>query len=195
MTVLCKHRIELHKSAPGVAQTLIPRETLSDFTQAQDLVNRANTRSKELLHQAKMKSEALLEQAALEVWKRADAQLGRWERDRLVMCQSIEHYATSVTNEVLRSLLEETPHPKRLAALIKQLLVSQVHEVKATLFCHPFEIDEIEQYLSKSTSTVWKLQPDEMITLQTLVLKTDEGDFVISWNSMLDNFFNRTKTP
>ncbi|RQO44031.1 type III secretion system stator protein SctL [Pseudomonas sp. KBW05] len=192
--MLCKHRIELHESARNLSGPLITRETLADFTQAKDVINRANTQSKELLHQAEIKHKELLEQAALEMWKRADAQLRRWESDRLAMCQSLEHYATSVANEAIRSLLEETPAPKRLAALIKQLLTDHVHAVKATLFCHPLELDEIEHYLSRNTPALWKLQPDDMITLQTLVLKTDEGDFVISWRSMLEAFFTKHET-
>ncbi|PIB63663.1 type III secretion system stator protein SctL [Pseudomonas sp. 2822-17] len=191
--MLCRYTIELPTDAPRAPRALIPRDELLNWKQADQLLSRADAQANELIRQAEKKCEVLLETASLEVWQRADAQFKQWERERQTMCQSLERYATSLTNQAIQCLLDETVPPQRLAALIKQLLASQVQEIDATLLCHPHECEEIKQCLAHYKATFWKLQPDETIPTQTLVLKTDEGDFRISWRSMLDTFFNQGK--
>lgn len=188
--MLCRQKIELHNGAPGLPHTLIPRETLADWAQANQLLSRANAQADELLRQAEEQCEALLEKAALEFWQRADVQLKRWERERQAMCDSLEQHATSIANQAIRSLLDDTVAPKRLAALLQQLLTSQVPKIDAMLLCHPHEIEDARQYLTHHGATFWTLHADDTLSPQTLVLKTDEGDFRISWNAMLEAFFN-----
>ncbi|WP_426216520.1 type III secretion system stator protein SctL [Pseudomonas sp. DWRC2-2] len=186
--MLCRYAIDLLKDKPGLPRSLIPREELANWKQAEQLLSHAHDQANELLRLTEKKCEALQEKASLELWRRADAHLKRWEHDRQVMCDKLEHYATSITHEAIRCLLDETIAPTRLAALIKHLLRNQVHEISATLLCHPHDVDEIKRGLLHE-STVWKLQADEAIAPQTLVLKTDEGDFRISWSAMLASFF------
>ncbi|MDY7530921.1 type III secretion system stator protein SctL [Pseudomonas sp. Bout1] len=188
--MLRRQKLALHGDAPGLPHTLIPRETLADFAQANQLLSRANAKADERLSLAQTQCDVLLEQAAGEFWQRADAQLKRWERDRQQMCDSLEQYATSVVTQAIRSLLDETIEPRRLAALIKQLLASQVAHVHATLLCHPHELDDVRQCLASHGVTLWKLQPQDTVKPQTLVLKTDEGDFRIDWRSMFEVFLN-----
>ncbi|MFC6336521.1 HrpE/YscL family type III secretion apparatus protein [Pseudomonas sp. CCM 7891] len=188
--MICRHKIELHKGSPGLPQTLIPRETLADCAQANQLLNCANAQAGELLNRAEKQCEALLEKAGVEIWQRADAQLKRWEQDRQAMCDRLEWHATSITHQAIRCLLDDTVEPKRLAALLKQLLENQVPEINAILLCHPNEIEDVRQCLAAHGATPWQLHTDDTISLQTLVLKTDEGDFRISWNSLLETFFN-----
>ena len=184
--MLCKLKIELDNDTSYLPHALISREALSEFAQAKDLIKRANEQAEELLHQAHIKRQSLLQEAGVEFWLRADAQLQRWENDRQRMCDSIEHYATSIANAAIHHLLDEPPEPKRIAALLKQLLASQISAVSATLFCHPAEIGDIGQYLSKHAINRWKLQSDDTVKPQTLLLQTEEGDFAIGWASMLD---------
>ncbi|RFD25831.1 type III secretion protein [Pseudomonas sp. GL93] len=191
--MLCRYAIELLKDAPGLRRTLIPREELASWEQGEALLSRAIAQADERISLAEKKCEALLEQASLDVWQRADAQFKRWERDRQAMCDSLERYATSITHQAIRHLLDETVPPQRLAALLKQLLANQVQEIDATLFCHPLDLEAIKQRLAHHKSAFWKLQADETLEPQTLVLKTDEGDFRISWNAMLATFFNPNK--
>ncbi|WP_330212952.1 type III secretion system stator protein SctL [Pseudomonas sp. Z18(2022)] len=191
--MLCQYTIELLKDKPGLPRSLIPREELATWEQASQLISRANAQADELIAQTEKKCEALLEKASLEVWQRADAQFKRWERDRQAMCDSLEQYATSITNQAIRSLLDATVAPQRLAALLKQLLANQVQEIDASLLCHPHDLEEIKQCLANRKATIWKLHADETIPPQTLVLKTDEGDFRISWHSMLELFFNQAQ--
>jgi type III secretion protein L len=191
--MLCRCTIELPKGAPRASRILIPRDELLNWDQADQLLSRADAQANELIRQAEKKCEVLLETASLEVWQRADAQFKQWAHERQMMCESLERYATSLTNQAIRCLLDEAVPPQRLSALIKQLLASQVQEVDATLLCHPDEYEEMKQCLAKYKATFWKLQPDETIPTQTIVLHTDEGDFRISWRSMLDTFFNPGK--
>ena len=188
--MLCRYTIELLKDATHVQSSLILREELANWKQADQLLNRAHAQADELISLAEEKCEALLEKVSLEVWQRADAQFKRWEHDRQAMYDSLEHYATSITNQAIRCLLDETVAQQRLGALLKHLMANQIQEVNATLLCHPHVLEEVKQFFVRHTSTHWKLQADDTTPLQTLVLKTDEGDFRISWNSMIEAFFN-----
>jgi type III secretion protein L len=191
--MLCRHTIELREGASGAQGSLIRREELANWEQANQLLSRANAQADELISRAEKKCETLLEQASLAIWQRADAQFKQWELDRQVMCDNLEHYATAITNQAIRCLLDETAAPQRLAALLKKLLASQVQEVSATLLCHPHDIEEIRECLARHKSRFWKLNADDTVLPQTLVLNTDEGDFRISWDAMIDTFFNQGK--
>ncbi|QDH63202.1 MULTISPECIES: type III secretion system stator protein SctL [Pseudomonas] len=188
--MLCRYTVELPRDASGLSRCLIPREELANWEHANQLISHAKAQADELINQTERQCELLLEKASLDVWQRADAQFKRWERDRQAMCDNLEEYATSITNQAIRRLLGETVAPQRLSALLKQLLADQIQEIDAALLCHPQDFEEVKQYLAHHKATLWKLHHDETIPAQTLVLKTDEGDFRISWNSMLDAFFN-----
>lgn len=191
--MLCRYTIEPRNAPSGPRRSLIPREELANWEQADLLLERANAQADELINQAQRKCEALLEKASLEVWQRADAQFKRWERERQAMCDSLEHYATSITHQAIRCLLDDTVAPKRLAALLRHLLANQIQEIEAALLCHPQDLEEIKHRLANHKSPFWKLQADETIPSQTLILKTDEGDFRVSWTSLVETFFNQGK--
>lgn len=191
--MLCRHTIELPNGIAGARCSLILREELESWQQANQLLRHANNQADELISQAKKQCEALLEAASLEIWQRADAQLKQWECDRQAMCDNLEQYATAITNQAIRCLLDETVAAQRLKALLKQLLESQVQEISATLLCHPHDLEAIKEVLAHHNRTFWSLHADETIPPQTLVLKTEEGDFRISLNAMLDTFFKQGK--
>lgn len=187
--MLCRYSIELFKDTPGLLRgNLIPREDIANWEQAEQLLNRAHAKANELIRLAERKCEALLETSSLEIWQRADTQFKRWESDRQAMLDNLEHYATSVTNQAIRCLLDDTAAPERLAALLKQLMANQVPEIEAALLCHPNDFEGIKQCLTIHKPTVWKLHADGSIPSETLVLKTDEGDFRISWRALLETF-------
>ncbi|MBD8194196.1 type III secretion system stator protein SctL [Pseudomonas fluorescens] len=187
--MLCKHTIEKLNGVSKLPGNIIYREELKNWAQANQLLTRANAQADELLSLTKKKCEDLQEKTSQIIWQRADAQLKRWEHDRQAMCEKLEQYASSITNEAIRCLLDETAEPKRLAALLKQLIANQVQEVSATLLCHPNDLEELRQCLIFHNTTVWKLYADETTPPKTLILKTEEGDFRVSWDSMLDSFF------
>ena len=182
--MLCRRKIELHTHPSSPPRTLISRQTLEDSAQAISLLGRARAQADEQLRQAAQQCEAMLEDASVEFWKRAEAQLNRWERDRQAMCRAVEQYATSVTNSAIRCVLDETPSPQRVSAMLKQLLASQMPPVEATLLCHPDELNVLKPLLAPPHAALWTLRSDDTVPLQTLVLKTDEGDFRIDWASM-----------
>ena len=190
--MLCRHTIELLNGTAGLPRSLIPREELKDWEQANQLLRRANAQAEELLSQAARNCEVLQQEASLKVWQRADAQLKQWDLDRQAMCDHLEHYATAITNQAMRCLLDDIAPPQRLAALLKQLLASQVQEIDATLLCHPQDLEEIKQCLSQRNATYWKLHTDDAVLPQTLVLKTDEGDFRVSWRSLLEAYLHNS---
>lgn len=193
--MFCRHKIDLPQGASSLPQTLILRETLVSYTQATQVVDHAKSQAKQLLQLAAEQREELLEKAGTEVWQRANAQLKRWEIDRQTMCENIERYATSIANQAIFLLLEETPVQQRMKALTHRLLASQVPAVKAILLCHPLEVEAVTQCLAECRNTLWTLRPDDTIKPQTLVLNTDEGDFHIGWATMLDTFLKHTNSP
>lgn len=182
--MLCHRTLELHAPPSSVPPTLIPRQMLEESDQATSLLNRAKAQAEDFLRQAEQQREALLEEASVEFWRRAEAQLDRWEGERRAMSNALEQYATTVTNTVIRYLLDEVPNLQRLTVMLKQLLASQLPPVEATLLCHPDELHALESLIAPPHATLWTLRSDETIQPQTLVLKTDEGDFRIDWASM-----------
>lgn len=191
--MLCRYNIELSGPSPSVPRSIIPREELANWKHANQLLRDANAQAEELIRLTEEKCEVLLEKASFNIWQRVDAQLKRWERSRQTMCDNLEHYATQITNQAIHNLLDEIVAPQRMAALIKQLLKSQVDEISATLVCHPHDLKEVTHCLARYGSTVWKLKADTSIDSQTLVLKTDEGDFRISWNDMRNALYEQVR--
>jgi type III secretion protein L len=193
--MFCRYKIDLTKDASSLPQTLILRETLANYTEATQILDHAKAQAKQIMQLAEEQREELLEKSDAEVWRRANAQLKRWDTDRKAMCESLEKYATSITNQAIFALLEETPLQQRLKALMSQLLESQVPSVKAILLCHPLELEVVAQCLANCGNTLWTLRSDDTVKPQTLVLNTDEGDFRIGWASMLDTFLKQSNTP
>ncbi len=190
--MFCRHKIDFPKGASPVPETLIPRETLAGYTQANNVLENAKVQARQLLKLAEKQREKLQEQAGLEIWQRADAQFKRWEVERQAMYDNLERYASSIANEAIRLLLEEAPPPQRMAALIKQLMANQVPMARAELLCHPLELDATRRYLAAHNNTLWALRPDEAVKPQTLLLQTEEGDFCIGWATMLDTFLDQS---
>jgi type III secretion protein L len=167
---------------------MISCETLASYTQASSVVDQAKAEARQLLKVAHAQREELLEKASLEVWQRANAQLKRWEIERQALCDNLERYATAIANQAIHLLLEDTPAPQRMAALIKQLLASHVPAVKAVLVCHPLELEAVRACLANRGSTHWTLRADNTIKPQSLILNTEEGDFRIDWTSLVNLF-------
>lgn len=186
--MFCRHKIDLPKGAAATPETLIPRETLAGYAQANTVLEHAKAQARKLLKLAEKQREKLLEQAGLEIWQRADAQFKRWEVERQAMYDNLERYASSIANQAIDLLLEETPPAQRMAALIKQLMASQVPLVKAALLCHPQELEAARHFLAGHNNTLWALRADDTVKPQTLLLQTEEGDFCIGWAAMRDSF-------
>lgn len=186
--MFCRHKIDLPKGSTAFAETLIPRETLANYAHAHNTLEHAKAQARQLLKRAEKQREKLLEQAGLEIWRRADAQFKRWEVERQAMYDNLERYASSIANQAIRLLLEDTPLPQRMAALVRQLMVSQMPMVKAALLCHPQELEAARQALADHNTTLWALRADDTVKPQTLLLQTEEGDFCIDWAAMRDTF-------
>ncbi|NWD81012.1 type III secretion system stator protein SctL [Pseudomonas reactans] len=186
-------KIELHQNAASFPNPLVPREVLADLENANQILLHAQAKADELIRRAGEKCEAMQKKASLELWQRADKQLKRWEREREEILTSLEHHASLVVRQAIQRILNETVEPQRLHALIQQLLASQIPQVNATLLCYPNEFEHVKQYLASYGATLWTLQPDGTVPPQTLTLRTDEGDFLINWHSMLDLFLKQSQ--
>ncbi|WP_112193346.1 type III secretion system stator protein SctL [Pseudomonas sp. LG1E9] len=191
--MLCLHKIELHKNGTRLPLPLIPHEVVADITKANQLLEHAKAQAHELRRLTEEECKTLLKKTTVEIWQRADDQLKRWEREHEKILESLEYYASMITRQAISCILDETIESKRLTVLVKKLLVSQMPQINAKLLCSPTEIDAVTQYLAIHGAARWTLQADEAIPPQTLILKTDEGDFCIDWNSMLDIFFKHDK--
>lgn len=191
--MLVRRKIKSVEGAPPLSGSLISGETQASYSQAIDVVDQAKAEARQLLEEAKEQRQEFLEKASLEVWERADAQFRRWEIEHQALCDNLEQYATSVANQAIYHLLEETLAPQRLAALIRQLMACHVPAIKASLACHPHDLEAIKQCLASRNSTHWLLRPDNALQPQTLILHTDEGDFHIDWEAMIHAFMENDK--
>ncbi|MGL5997344.1 MAG: type III secretion system stator protein SctL [Pseudomonas proteolytica] len=191
--MFCRHKIDLPKGSTAFTETLIPRETLANYAHAHNVLEHSKAQARQLLKLAEKKREKLLEQAGLEIWRRADAQFKRWEVERQAMYDNLERYASSIANQAIRLLLEDTPLPQRMSALIRQLMASQMPMVNAALLCHPQELEAARQALADHNTTLWVLRADDTVKPQTLLLQTEEGDFCIGWAAMRDAFLDPSR--
>lgn len=193
--MLCRHKIKSPGGIPPLPGTLVSCKTLASYSQAVSVLEQAKTDARQILEEATQQREDLLEQAGLEMWHRASAQLKRWDLDRQALCDDLERYASSIANQAVYLLLEEAPHPQRMAAMIKQLLARHVPMVKATLLCHPMDLECVKACLVHRGEDHWTLRPDNAIKPQTLVLNTEEGDFRINWPDMCNAFMTHEDSP
>ncbi|WP_025856541.1 type III secretion system stator protein SctL [Pseudomonas sp. CHM02] len=193
--MLCRRTINSPGGKPALSGSLISCETLASYTQADDVVEQAKAGAEQLLREANKQREDMLEKAGLEIWQRADAQLKRWEADRQALCDNLERYATAIANQTIYLLLEETPAPRRISALIKQLLGCHVPAIKATLVCNPYELETVRQYLESCRCHHWTLRAENTLEPQTLILNTEEGDFRIDWISMVNALMKNADSP
>ncbi|MFC6296387.1 HrpE/YscL family type III secretion apparatus protein [Pseudomonas sp. CCM 7893] len=184
--MLCRRKIELNKNTPGLPQILIPQETLVDCGKANKLLQHAHEQADELLRQATEECNQRLENAGLAFWQRANAQLSRWEHERQDMLHHLEKTAATIVNHVIGDLLKEAIPEQRLAILLRQLLLTQIPAVKATLLCHPLEREDLERCLAHHPPMPWNLHSNEDLKPQSLVLETEEGAFHINWASMIE---------
>ncbi|AZF56628.1 type III secretion system stator protein SctL [Pseudomonas sp. R11-23-07] len=193
--MLCRRTINSPGATPPLPGSLISGETLASYTQASDVIEQAKAGARQLLREAHEQREHLLEQAGFEIWQRADAQLKRWEAERQVLCENLERCATSIANQAIHLLLEQTSPPQRIGALIKQLLACQIPAIKATLLCNPHDLETVRRCLDSSGSHHWSLRAANSLEPQTLLLNTDEGDFRIDWISMVKAVMSNDESP
>ncbi|QRR30978.1 type III secretion system stator protein SctL [Pseudomonas simiae] len=183
--MLCRRIINSPGGTRALPGSLLSCETLASYTQADNVVEQAKAGARQLLQEANEQREQLLEKASLEIWQRADAQLKRWEAERQALCDNLEQYATSIANQAISLLLEETPAPQRIKALIRQLLACHVPAIKATLLCNPHELETVRQCLDSDSGNCWTLRAENTIEPQNLILNTEEGDFRIDWTVLI----------
>lgn len=187
--MLCRRKIKLSTPAASLPNALIPRELLADSQRAQHLLSDAQAQAEAILQQAREQSEQLLKHAQDEFWQRANRQLECWEIERQNMCEQLEKIATSVTHQVVGNLLELTPPAEPISALLKKLLTAEIPAIEATLVCHPQDQPEVVQWLQMNSNAPWSLRLDDLLSVQSLVLETDEGSFHIDWKSTVDSLF------
>ncbi|MFL1561358.1 type III secretion system stator protein SctL [Pseudomonas sp. O64] len=185
--MFCAHKIELNPLAHNLPTALIPREMLSDYTQARQLLEHAETQAQVLISQAQAQCETILESASDEFWQLANAQLQRWESERQAMAENLEQAATCVINTAIRSLLQDTVPAQRLSALLNKLLEAQLPTVEAHLMCSPQDREHVELWLSLHCGVSWTLRVEEGRAAQSLLLETEDGGFHINWAHALDN--------
>ncbi|MCX9151979.1 type III secretion system stator protein SctL [Pseudomonas sp. TB1-B1] len=185
--MFCAHKIELKTQPHDLPTALIPRQMLGEHSQAQQLLDHAQTQAQALIRQAEDQCEQMLERASDEFWQRANAQLHRWESERQMMVDHLEHAATSVINTAIRSLLEEAVPAQRLSALLNKLLAAQLPAVEANLMCNPLDREHVELWLNLHCNVPWTLQVEDGLAAQSLLLETQEGGFHINWAHALDN--------
>ncbi len=185
--MFCAHKIELKTQPQDLPTALIPRQMLAEHAQAQHLLDHAETQAQVLIRQAQEQCEQMLKRASEAFWQRANAQLHRWESEREMMTEHLEHAATSVVNTAIRSLLDETVPAQRLSALLNRLMAAQLPAVEANLMCNPQDREHVELWLNLHCSVPWTLQVEDGLAAQSLLLETDEGGFHINWSHTLDN--------
>jgi type III secretion protein L len=185
--MFCARKIELHTRPDDLPTALISREMLVEHTHARQMLEQAEAQAQALINQAQAKCQQLLDNASSEFWQRANAQLHRWESERLAMAENLERVATSVINTTIRSLLDEAPPAQRISALLDKLLAAGLPPVEANLLCNPQDRESVELWLIQHCDVPWTLRVEAGLAAQSLIVETDDGGYHINWTDAVDS--------
>ncbi|MGE8187527.1 type III secretion system stator protein SctL [Pseudomonas sp. NPDC086278] len=171
---------------------VLRREILSDSVLAEQLLANAQAQADALLESARVEADRLREDAqkgaVAEVWRQADALLENWQLQRRQMWENITATAEALVGTALQQLLAEQTDGARISALVQQLLAAQPEDDAAVLYCHPDWFEPAAERLQQA-SAAWTLRADPLLPPQTLCLRTEQGEFSLSWTALTDAFW------
>lgn len=175
------HPLALHNGS------VLRRETIEDILLSEQLLDVARAQASALLTSAQDAAEGLREKAAVqartEVWAQVDALMADWQEQRHRMWQGIIASAEAVLEQAWQALLREQEPPARIAALIRQLAAAQPWDEAGVLHCHPDALPLVACHLQQAQAA-WTLRGDPLQALDSLCLRTEQGDFSLDWQTL-----------
>lgn len=173
---------------PGASRdetVIIPAERVAAHRQSRTLWEEASAQAETIVaqahEQAKMLCTQAVEEAEAEFWQQANALLQGVRQDRMHLEKIVITQAEKLLRDALAQLLDNTPAPSRHHALLRQLLKQQQGESRGTLYCHPVQLADVQNWLDAHVHLEWRLASDETLESDAMKLVTAHGVMSLSW--------------
>lgn len=168
---------------------VLRRETLENSLLAEQLLEAAQAEAEALLVNAQQEAERLREeaqaQARVEVWCQADALLDDWQQQRQQMWAHITATAETLVGQALQKLQGEQPDNARIRAVLHHLMATQPQDQAVVLYAHPDWLETTTLQLQQAQAR-WTLCADPQLAPDSLCLRTEQGDFSLSWSRLTE---------
>lgn len=168
---------------------VLRRENLENSLLAEQLLEAAKSEAEALLIDARQEVERLGKeaqaQAQVEVWSKADAMLDDWQQQRQQMWAHIITTAETLVGQALQKLLGEQPDNIRVRAVLHHLMFAQPQEQAGVLHAHPDWLETTTLQLQQAQAR-WTLRADPQLAPDSLLLRTNQGDFSLSWSRLVE---------
>ncbi|MGN7738565.1 type III secretion system stator protein SctL [Pseudomonas sp. 22526] len=173
---------------------VLRRETLENSLLAEQLLEAAQAEAEALLVSARQEAERMGEevqaQARVEVWCQADALLDDWQQQRQQMWVHIIATAETLVGQALQKLLGEQPDKARIRAMLHHLMATQTQEQVGVLHTHPDWLETTALQLQQAQAC-WTLRADPQLAPDSLLLRTELGDFSFSWSCLAEALWSQ----
>ncbi|AZC83991.1 type III secretion system stator protein SctL [Pseudomonas chlororaphis] len=172
-----------------ISGPILRRETLENSQLAEHLLEVAQAEAETLLANARQEAERLGEeiqaQARIEIWCKADALLDDWQQQRQQMWTHITATAEILVGHALQKLLAEQTDNARVHAVLHHLITAQPQAQTGVLHIHPDWLETATLQLQQAQAR-WTLLADSQLPPDSLCLRTDQGDFSLSWSRLVE---------
>lgn len=184
--MLAHRTIHFQTLGKKLHQSVIPREVLADCGRAEVILERAQKKALSILERAEQEREYLRTELQKSFIRDAEACLQQWEEERLAMWENIEQYASKLSQAVIRELLDELSEEQKIKAMVLKFSQTHIEPISATLQCPPCHFDILNSLLQHQPKTPWRPVKNAKLKNGELCLVTDIGEFMISWEAILE---------
>ena len=181
-----RRTLEIDSRQASLAEPFFPRECFSNVALANAYLERVRAEADALLEQSRSAAARHRTEAEAEFWRRANALLADWERDRQLQRERLVTEVQALLRDTLSELLGSCSAQERAFVLVRQLVNSQTRPVRATLRCAVDVHLHIDAWLLQQGLEHWQLERDEGLADGTLWLSTEQGDFSLDWQALCD---------
>lgn len=164
---------------------IIPAERVAAHRRSRTLWEEANAQAETIVAEAHDRARTLCSQAVeaaeAEFWQQANVLLQGMQHDRMHLEKTMVTQMGQLLRDALAQLLDKTPVPSRHHALLRQLLKQQQGESRGTLYCHPVQLADVQNWLEAHAHLEWRLASDETLDSDAMKLITAHGVMSLSW--------------
>ncbi|MCV4343941.1 type III secretion system stator protein SctL [Pseudomonas capsici] len=186
--MLTSRSLTLTSNRSTVNEPLLRREVLEQSLLAEELLEDARAQAREILDTAEAEAEALRqrceEQTRAEVWQQAQSLLDDLREQRERTLATVVEAAEDLVQQALQLVLGELSDGQKVSAVLRQLTSASPNEESALIYCHPDRITLLAQSLEEQGQLGWTLRGDPNLEPDAISLRTEHGDFSLSWNAL-----------
>ncbi|OEC32661.1 type III secretion protein L [Pseudomonas cuatrocienegasensis] len=186
--MLASRSLTLTPNRSTVNEPLLRREVLAQSLLAEELLDDARAQAQAIFDTAQAEVQALRQrceaEARAEVWKQAQGLLDDLRQQREVTLASIVEAAQELVQQALEIVLDELPDDKKVSAVLRQLTLAISNEESALIYCHPDQLTQLAHSLQEQGQRGWTLRGEPSLAPDALSLRTEQGDFSLSWSAL-----------